>query len=298
MTITQLAALSVAAAVALAGPTRGQSPGFEVASIKPNRSGAGISTYSVRPGGRFIATNTTLKELILVTYQVLGFQLEGGPGWADSERYDINAKAEGELPPLPPSLPSDDTPPVFLMVRSLLADRFGLVIREETREMSRYALVVSRAGRLGPNLTASTLDCAAMRAARSGAARESGQRLVPPPPPPPPARGERPPCVAASMRGYHAASGVELSSLVRSLSRVLERAVVDETGLKGPFDWSLDYAPDGVAPARADGAAAPMPDDKPSLPAALQEQLGLKLETRRGPLRMLVIERVERPTPD
>jgi uncharacterized protein (TIGR03435 family) len=297
MTRIRLAVLTLAATLAVAASSSAQSPTFEVASIKQNRTGAGFSTYAVRPGGRFVATNTSLKELIVLSHQILPFQLEGGPDWVESERYDINAKAEGELPPLPPNLPDADTPQVFLMIRSLLADRFGLAIRAETRDLSRYALVVARPGQIGPQLARSTLDCAAIRFERARAARAAGTGLVPPPPPPPPSRGERPPCAAASTRGYHAASGMELASLVRSLSRVLERAIDDETGLSGAFDWSLEYAPDALAAPRANGVPA-APDDRPSLPAALQEQLGLKLETRRGPVHIIIIEHVDRPTPD
>src|SRR5262245_19187068 len=148
-------ALTLALTMCVVGVLHGQPPRFEVASIKPNQSGAAFSTYGVRPGGRFIATNTSLKELILLCYQILGFQLEGVESWVESERFDINAKADGELPPLPPNLPDADTPPVFLLIRSLLADRFGLVIREETRDMSRFALVLARPGQLGPQLTRS-----------------------------------------------------------------------------------------------------------------------------------------------
>jgi uncharacterized protein (TIGR03435 family) len=277
-----------------------QSPGFEVASIKPNRSGAGVSTFAVRPGGRLVATNASLKELILWSYQLLDFQLEGAPDWLTSERYDVNAKAEGELPPLPPSLPSDneDAPLVFLMVRSLLADRAHLAIRTETRDMTRYSLVRLGPRDVGPQLKASTLDCDTMRAERARAARAAGTPLVPPPPPPPPERAQRPPCTAGSAPGYHSGAGMSLSSLVRSLSRVLGRAIVDETGLTGPYDWTLEYAPDALAAIRPDGTPAVPATDLPSLPAALEEQLGLKLGSRRGPVRILVIEHVERPSPD
>src|SRR5262245_4235627 len=98
-------ALPIAVAVVMAAAAslpRAQSPAFEVASIKPNNAGFGYTTFAVRPGGRFVVTNASVKELIALSYQVMDFQLVGVPGWAESERFDINAKADGELPPLRP----------------------------------------------------------------------------------------------------------------------------------------------------------------------------------------------------
>lgn len=283
--------VTLVCAIAMASPLAGgQSPTFEVASIKPNRTtGGGFTNFAVRPGGRFIATNTSLRDLIAYAYQLFSFQLEGAPSWADTDRYDINAKSDDELRAPDANITNDDTPPVLLMIRALLAERFKLTVRTEMREMSRYALVLVRPGRLGPRLTASTVDCVAIRAERSRSIRAAG---AVPLPPPPPAAGNVLPCSAGSASGYHAGNGMVLSSLVRSLSRVVDRTVVDETGLTGPFDWSLEYQPEGGR----DGTAAL--GDKPSLIAALQEQLGLKLESRRGPVQMVIIERVERPTPD
>src|SRR5262245_44004378 len=105
---------------------RAQTPAtatFEVASIKLNRSGQEWSTFGTSRGGRLTAVNSTVRELVRVVYAVHDFQIEGGPGWFGSERYDIVAKAEGELPPLTAPIPGQDPPLALMMMRSLLAER-------------------------------------------------------------------------------------------------------------------------------------------------------------------------------
>jgi uncharacterized protein (TIGR03435 family) len=125
-------------------------PGFEVASVKPNTSGARASSTHTLPGGRVTATNVTVRQLILGAYGLRGLQLTGGPSWIDSDRFDIDARAPENTPP----------EQVFPLVRALLADRFKLVVHTETREQPIYALVLARADKkLGPQLKESTLDC-------------------------------------------------------------------------------------------------------------------------------------------
>jgi len=102
-------------------------PSFEVASVRPNKSGQDWTRFALQPGGRFTATNFTLKELLRLVYQVKDFQLQGGPGWINSERFDIVAKAGGNLPPLAsPDAASGEPSLTSLMIRSLLAERFKL----------------------------------------------------------------------------------------------------------------------------------------------------------------------------
>ena len=242
-------------------------------------------------------TNATLREVLRVAYHLQDFQITGGPRWIASERFDIAAKAEGELPPLPAVWPTDGPPaPVFLMVRSLLADRFKLIVHSETRETPVYALVMARTDRRpGPQLRASEIDCGAFRAARSAA-----QRTAPTAPPPPPLPGERPTCGAGGGPGRFAAGAMPIAALAANLSMRLNRAVLDRTDLAGNFDITLEFTPDQLPPGAVDNAPPngppPAPADGPSLFTALQEQLGLKLEPRRGPVEFLVIDQVDRPT--
>jgi uncharacterized protein (TIGR03435 family) len=180
-----------------------------------------------------------------------------------------------------------------MMVRSLLADRFQLAVREETREMPMYALIVNRAdGQLGPQLTASTTDCQALMAA----ARRGGG-----PPPGPPLPGERPQCGMRAGFGELRGGGMGLAEVARFLSGQLQRVVEDRTGLTGTFDFDLTFTPDQMPQGPPLPGAPPLPAADPNGPSiftAVQEQLGLKLESVRGPVRVLVVERIERPTPD
>lgn len=275
-------------------------PAFEVASVKPNRSGAGFTTFGVRPGGRFMATNASVRDLIRLVYQVQDFQIEGAPAWIATERYDINAKAEGELPMLPPDLETAAPPLAFQMVRSLLADRFQFAAHLQTKDAPTYALVMARNDRRpGPQLQTSQVDCAAIRAAR-GAVPRGGPGLLPPPPPPPPppGPGQHPVCGVSNAPGYLGAGGMALSALTPALSRIVGRPVVDRTALAGSFDLTVEYMPEQLRPSDMPlpGSLPPPRADAPSIFAALQEQLGLKLEAQRGPIEFLVIERIERPT--
>src|SRR5216684_2631588 len=154
--------LSVAAFVAFTRvPVRAQPDAkplaFEVASVKANKSGARANMLTGQRGGRFTASNVTLQQLVLNAYQLQSFQLTGGPSWLASERFDVEAKAGVDVP--------DDFQGrnmVQLMLRSLLVERFRLIVHNERRELPVYALVIARSdGRMGPKLVRSGVDCAA-----------------------------------------------------------------------------------------------------------------------------------------
>lgn len=252
-----------------------QSYTFEAASVKParpdNPPGQGVSRA---PGGRFTAVNAPLRFLIMYAYQLQGHQLVGAPDWIANERFDIVAKMEGDPPPIVTAGPD----PMRLATRALLADRFGLVVHRETRELDIYALTIARAGgKPGRALKPSPEDCAVM-AARANAA---GPVRVN-------ADGEPPFLCGQSMgRGRIRFAGYPLSLFANGLSQNLGRAVIDRTGLTGNWAFDLTYA------------AEPSPDsDAPSLFTAIQEELGLKLESTKGPVEVLVIDSVQRPTPD
>jgi uncharacterized protein (TIGR03435 family) len=123
---------------------------FEVASVKPNTSGSGSSSLNTLPGGRFQATNATVRQLILAAYRLKRLQLTGGPSWIDSEHFDVEARAAENVPP-------EQT---MTMLKGLLGDRFKLVTHNETKDQPVYALVLARNDRsLGPQLKPTTLDC-------------------------------------------------------------------------------------------------------------------------------------------
>jgi uncharacterized protein (TIGR03435 family) len=267
------------------------SPTFEVASVRPNTSGDGRVMIGLQPGGRYTATNVPLRLLIRNAYQVQDFQLVDAPGWISSERFDIVAKGEGDPAPTSPGTAG----PFQLMVRALLEERFKLAVHTETREMAIYALVTARDDRaLGPGLRPAAVDCQAQFAAARG--RRGG-------PPPFPAPGEP---IACGMRigpGRMEGGGFPLSQLATTLSQFVERIVLDRTGLDGNFDLTLTWTPDqiqglGGPPPPGAPAFPPIDPNGPSVFTALQEQLGLKLESERGPVDVLVIDHVERPTPD
>jgi uncharacterized protein (TIGR03435 family) len=282
--------LATATTVAQSPAPADDEPTFEVASVRPNSSPDNKMVISAQPGGRFTAINVPAAVLIRSAYRLQEFQLVGGPEWISNEKFDVIAKADREFPvPIPGGPPS----PAQLMLRSLLRERFNLVVRRETREMPIYAMVRGREdGKLGVELSPSTTDCEALGAARQG----GGAPQLPKP-------GERPVCSIRMGFGELAGGGFPLSSLASALVQTVQRTVVDRTGLVGNFDFHVRWTPDKL-PA---GAPADRPfrmngleidPNGPSIFTALQEQLGLKLESARGPVEVLVVDHIERPVPD
>jgi uncharacterized protein (TIGR03435 family) len=278
----------VCAAVTLAAqapqqPTPGALPSFEVASIRINKTGTMNRLFRPSPGGRLDTTNVRLRDLVMFAYQVRPFQVEGGPDWIDTVGFDIAAKAETEVPPLRPGGPAG---PYQLMMRSLLADRFKLTVHNETKELPIYALTLARQdGKLGPAMKASTTDCEAMMKAAMG--RGGG-----PPPPGTPFCGLRISPTRLEMGGF------AMSELVNGLGNLLQRTVVNRTGLPGSFDLTLNFSPEQL-PGLPPGVQLPAVDpNAPSIFTALQEQAGLKLESTRGPVQVVVIDRAEMPVED
>lgn len=253
---------------------------FEVASIKPNKSALPGGSFGVRPGGQLVVTNNTFRNIIRNTYGLQDFQIVEGPDWINTERYDILAKAA-----------TDASPPEMLsMMKSLLADRFKLAVRTETRPLAIYALMMARDdGRRGPQLRPAAVDCAAMIAA----ARRPNAVPVPRTAP-----GERPICGMQTAPGRMMAGGYALGDVARNLSPFAGRIVIDRTGLTGTFDLELTWTPDQMPPGPLPPGLPPIDPSGPSLFTAVQEQLGLKLESTTGPVEVLVIERAERPTED
>jgi len=233
---------------------------FEVASVKlgdPNDH-----RYSVRslPGGRVSATKVSLRALIGIYYDVRDFQITGGPSWLGSERFNVEAHADSaSFPPPGPAARSQ----LALMVQSLLADRFKLVVHRETRKGQVYELAAAKGS---PKL-------------KEVAETQQG--------------------VLTIGRGRWTSNAAPLGILAANLSQLLERPVIDKTGLTGFYDFTLTYTPEpgqGGAGPLPGPDAPPIDPNGPSLFTALQEQLGLRLAPAKGPIEMLVVDRAEKPS--
>jgi uncharacterized protein (TIGR03435 family) len=268
--------LSLLAAL-LTATLAAQSFSFEAASVKPanpnNPPGQGVSRA---PGGRFNAVNTPVRFLIAYAYQLQNYQLVG-PEWIANERFDIVAKMNGD----PPAIVTAGPDPLRLAMQSLLAERFNLVVHRETRQLDIYALTMAKpGGKPGPGLTPSLHDCAVTAAAARAQAT--------------PAANDAPRFICGMQAGPGRIrfGGYPLSLFANGLSAQVGRAVVDRTGLTGNWGFELTFAP--LTP----GADTPPDPDAPNLFTAVQEQLGLKLESTKGPVEVLIIDRVERPIPD
>lgn len=249
-----------------------QTPQFEVASIKPaNPDGDHRIMIGFQPGGRFVAGGATVKLLIQQAYDVRNVQISGGPAWINSAPFDITAKAEATTTAdtADPSSLTDDQRKTQMTanrmrIQALLTDRFHLKFHWETREEQTYALV---AGRNGPKLKESQID----QRARPGGLRMS--------------------------RGKISGQQVGIVMLAEALAAPLGRTVVDKTGLKGTYDINLEWTPDaGPTPGGTPDTAAPNDSPGPSLFTALQEQLGLRVESEKGTVRQFVIDAVETPS--
>jgi bla regulator protein blaR1 len=286
--IMALTALAVAPSAQNADP---KSPiAFEAASVKPNKSGDNSTSVGPQPGGRFVATNAPFALLVTLAYQLQPFQLQGAPGWARTDRFDIVAKLEGD-PPTVPVFGSTQTDPRMLALRTLLADRFKLAVHWETQDLPIYALVLARAdGKLGPNIHPSVVDCAAVAAARAAAAREGGATT--------PAPGDRVICGMRNNAGHFQFGGNPMSFFANGLANQVARVVVDRTDLTGNWDFELTFTPERIRQAPPGAPPSDIDPNGPSIFTAIQEQLGLKLESTKGPVQVLVIDRVEQPSPD
>jgi len=244
----------------------GTKPSFEVASVKPSAPAVAPPRISGQPGGRFTATNTTLKLLMTIAYGVLDFQILGGPNWINTDRWDIEAKAEeGSIPP--PTGRPDTT--LGSMVQSLIEDRFQLRMHRETKEMPVYELFVAKGGvkmKLSADQTLPSF-------------------LEPGDPKP---RG-----LIGVRRGSLEGQGVMLSSFIQVLSQQLGRSIIDKTDLKGLYDITLQWSPELVQ--GPGGLTEPSDNSRPSFFTAVQEQLGLRLDSAKGPVEVLIIDRAEKP---
>lgn len=257
-TALRTTALVVLASVAVRGAQSGdvERPKFDVASVKPNKSGEGVIRLEIQPGGRFAATDFPLKQFIRAAYTLQLYQIVDAPSWLESERFDIIAVSNRDLREGASWTPGGHFAPVQLMMQSLLADRFNFRAHFEERQTQVYALV---------------------RDERNPAAKG----LLP-------AKACGTDCRMQIGSGTLRAPRARLPEFCELLSQLTGRLVTDATGLEGSFEINLRWTPESQEAT----------SDAPSLFTALPEQLGLRLEARRGPVRMLVIDSVDRPTSD
>jgi uncharacterized protein (TIGR03435 family) len=254
---------------------------FDATSVKPNKSGSGRIMMLPAANGGWQAENITLGMLVRLAFQLQDNQIVGGPKWLFEDRFDVMGTG---------TAPGRDGV-LFDKVKALLVERFKLVTHIETREQPMFALVLARRdGKLGEKMTLSTADCTPT----GPNGRGRGQAA-------PPVPGERPRCGFMIGPGRLTVGGQTMAAFSTNLSRFVGGIVVDKTGLTGTYDVELSYAPDpGISPTGRDlppGGPPPAPpsSDAPSIFAAVQEQLGLKLEPTKGPVDVLVIDSAEQP---
>ena len=280
--------------VAQQAPVR---PSFEITSVKLNTSSdqshsnipLGPGDVYSSTGGRFTTRGLPLVSYLFFAYKITGDQSEAVvsqlPGWATSDRFDIEAKTDGD--------PAKDTKDQMrLMVQSLLAERFGLVARYETKQVPVFALTLAKPGKTGPQLRAHPADSpcsSAIPSAASGFAATVDGGF-------PELCGGflgMPATVPGRMRegGRNVTMAFIASHFIADFA---ERPVIDQTGLSGTFDIVVEFVPDTNGPG---GGGDSQPDPSgPTFLQALKEQLGLRLESQKGPTQVLVIDHVDHPT--
>jgi uncharacterized protein (TIGR03435 family) len=230
---------------------------FDVASVKPNTTLDQNTSLNRTPGGGLDAVNVSVRMLITFVYRIRDQQLVGGPGWLDTDRYDIHAKAPAGEPDAADFFDTTAAERVRLRTRALLADRFKLLLRSESREMPVYVLTVAKNG------------------------PKNGLK--------PWQEGDEPGPQNIGRANSYTAKKVSMKAFAEGyLSSRMGRAVLDQTGLSGSFNFKMEFVPDQAGPAATDLRG-------PIFLDALEEQLGLKLSPQKAAITVLVIEHVERP---
>lgn len=261
---------------------------YDVVSIKPNKSDDNKTRMGYSPDG-FSATESNLQMLLMEAYGVNPHQISGAPDWLNSERYDIEAKIDSATADELFKLNQNERRVERQrMLQALLADRFRLMVHSEIKELPVFELVVAKGG---PKF----------HAAKPGDTYPNGMKLP---------DGHGGAHLMFMGRGELTAQGLPLETLVRELSLQLGRTVIDKTGLTGEYDFSLKWTSDvtvgafgeRLAPRGTEGSQPGTGDTSepetsgPSIFTAIQDQLGLKLESQKGPVEILVIDRVEKPS--
>ena len=266
-----------------ASNTAASAPAYEVASIKPDKSGDFRFKIMNTPNG--LSANTTLQMLIRLAYGVEDHQISGGPSWVGKDKYEIEAKMDSPTADeLRKSNEDQNRLEREAMLQALLADRFKLTLHRETKELPVYSLVIAKNGpKLHQAKPGDTYP--------NGIKGPDGRTVV----------GGH---LIQMGRGQLTGQSLGIAELVHLLSQQLGRTVADKTGLTGNYDFALQWTPDdSQAPAFKEPAGGQGPGNSaapdssgPSIFTAIQEQLGLKLESQKGPVEILVIDHVEKPS--
>jgi uncharacterized protein (TIGR03435 family) len=247
-------------------------PGFDVVSVKPHAADgdAGVR-IDTQPGGRLTIVNAPLRLLITSAYRVQNDQVLGGADWISSDRFDVVAKADREA----------TTEELFVMLRPVLRERFRLTLQPATRELPVYALTARADGKGGRQLKPSDVDCAGV-----------------------PGNGSRG-CEFSVRPGAIHGRGMPLRRLASVLSQFAGRIVVDRTAIDAPQDFDLKWTPESFRGRELPAGQTEfvlnglsVDPNGPSLFTAVQEQLGLKLDSTKAPVDVLVIEHAEKPSAD
>ena len=286
----------------VSAPTRSQTPApasatFDVASVKPSTSGT-RTDIKVEPGGRFVANGLPLALLIAIAYHLQAYQMVGADGWLMKDQWNIEATTPEGTPDPPSANPPYMGVPdsMALRLRTLLADRFALKAHWETSDRQAYELTVTATGsKLKP------VDSPA----QSGPAQASANGSRPPLTPEGklPADFAPPPGAVVAGPGILAASAISMDQIITLLNRLMDYPVIDKTGLKGYFNVRLQFDPESTpramgapAPPSTQPNGAPLPSEDPSIFEAIQQQLGLKLQTAKESVQILVIDSASKPT--
>jgi uncharacterized protein (TIGR03435 family) len=258
MTVVLFSVEIAAPAILLQAQSLSQ-PEFEAASIKRSEPGnLRGSTFEFLPGGGLRIVNGTLRAILETAFEIREFQILGGPGWVNSEQYDILARSTDSGSNQAGA--TNDLRVVRLRLQALLAQRFNLEAHRETRELPEYALQVAKNG---PKFLQDDTS-GSPNGPRTGIQRSCGQMI---------------------------GTDATMANLSLMLARQLDRPVVDRTGLTGKYNFQFTWTPDtGPCP------GSPNSSDGPSIFTALQEALGLRLESIRGPVDSLIIDHADRPS--
>lgn len=233
---------------------------FDVATIKPAPPGTIAKSFHSTPGGGLETTGTTLRDLMVIAYDLVGVPIQGGPAWAAAERFDVTAKVlSGERDTAGLTAAGHWSEGIRLRTRALLASRFNLAVHKETRELAMYELHVDRNGPKAA-LKETTLNL--------GLSQRRWDEMT--------------------------ANGAYMVALVSMLSNIVQKPVVDKTGLTGRYRFTLRWAPDQLS--GVPGTAAGDAGNLPSIFTAVREQLGLRLDSTKGPMEVIVIDRAEKPS--
>jgi uncharacterized protein (TIGR03435 family) len=245
---------------------------YDVVSVKQNKSGPGMMRIMNQPE-RYSTTNVGLKQIIQNAYGLkMPDMISGLPGWADSAAFDIEAKMDAETIAALKAMPKEQADEQRrLMMQAMLADRFKLKVHRETKELPIYSLVIAKGGfkltDADPNNTYPDGIKGFDGVSRQG--------------------------MMSMGHGKLTGQGFGMSGLANLLSMQVHRLVVDSTGLKGKYDFTLQWTPDEMEGGHQNAAPT---ESGPTIYTALQEQLGLRLDSTKGPVDTVVVDHVEMPS--